>query len=198
MAGGWWAGVGKAIETISALTGGRSGADESATAPAQGRGLMSGVEARLAGVLVSALHEAFARDAARLDAEREQAEAERRRAEAAMRLEIARQAADRQLAHLRAIITLDVIVWLASLLAFVVHPFAGISRILLAVAWTVLTAGLGTAFVAYGRVSHEATLGRLAMEERDAAPSRRLLETASWLAVSGLGLAAASVIVSVA
>src|SRR5260221_6237646 len=47
-----------------------------------------GLEARLAGVVVAALREAFDRDSRRLDLEREQHEAERQRAERALRLEV--------------------------------------------------------------------------------------------------------------
>src|SRR4051812_4219849 len=55
-----------------------------------------GLEARLAGVVVAALKEAFDRDTRRLDLERQQLAAERERAERAMQLEIHRQAADRE------------------------------------------------------------------------------------------------------
>ena len=52
-----------------------------------------GLEARLAGVVVAALKEAFDRDTQRLELEREQLDAERQRAERALRLELRRQAA---------------------------------------------------------------------------------------------------------
>src|SRR6185369_13315161 len=50
-----------------------------------------GLEARLAGVVVAALKEAFDRDTRRLDLERQQLEAERQRAERALRLELQRR-----------------------------------------------------------------------------------------------------------
>jgi hypothetical protein len=194
MASGWWDGVAKAIEIVGGLTGGGRASNEPDPAQ-QGRGLMSGIEARLAGVLVSALHEAFARDAVRLDVEREQAEAESRRAEVALRLEMARQEADRQLAQLRAIVAIDIVVWLASLLAVVFHPATGaLATVLLAGAWAALTAGVGAAFVAYGRVSDGASLKANTLGSPAASTRPRVLETASWLTVGGLGLAAASVI----
>src|SRR5262245_7786560 len=74
-----------------------------------------GLEARLAGVVVAALKEAFDRDTRRLDLEREQLEAERRRAERAMQLEMLRQAADREIARLRWLAGVDFIGWLGSL-----------------------------------------------------------------------------------
>jgi hypothetical protein len=154
---------------------------------------------------VSALHEAFARDAARMDAEREQAEAERRRAEAALRLEMARQQAERHLSQLRAVVAIDIVVWLASLLVAALHPASGLSRLLLACAWAALTAGLGSAFLAYARVSSQAAMladvSAVAGLDDRAAVARlrpRALDAASWLAVSGLGLAAASAIISMA
>lgn len=194
MAGGWWEGVSKALEVIGGLTGGKDRGADDAGVPQ--RGAFGGIEARLAGVLVSALHEAFARDTARLEAEREQADDQRRRAEAALRLEVARQAADRQLAQLRAIVALDVVVWLASLLAVVVHPPVSLlAKGLLAVAWTALTAGVATAFVAYHAIS-SAPWAAMAVEAAPLPVRPRSLDAAAWLAVAGLGLAAATVVAS--
>ena len=67
------------------------------TSRAPAGGLLGHVEARLTGVVISALKEAFDRDAARLDAERAALDDQRRRAEEALRLELVRQAADRAL-----------------------------------------------------------------------------------------------------
>jgi hypothetical protein len=192
MAGGWWSGLGKAIEIVSAIAGGGGRAEPDEEVALQPRGMLGGFEARLAGVLVSALHEAFARDAARLDVEREQAEAERQRAEAALRLELARQEAERQVGQLRAAIGIDVAAWLASLLVIALHPPHGlVATVMLACAWTVLTAAIGVAFAAYGRVSAWASL---AVGVPDAAPRHRYTGAASWLTVGGLGLTAASLI----
>src|SRR5215213_1727498 len=60
-----------------------------------------GLEARMAGVVVAALKEAFDRDSRRLELEREQAAGERERAERALRLELQRQAGDREIGRLR-------------------------------------------------------------------------------------------------
>src|SRR5687767_8695824 len=65
-----------------------------------GRGLGQ-VEARLAGVVVAALKEAFDRDANRLELEREQVEGERVRAERMLKIELLRQAGDREIGRLR-------------------------------------------------------------------------------------------------
>ena len=53
--------------------------------------MLGHLEARLTGVMVSALKEAFDRDAARLDLERAALDDQRRRAEEALRLELVRQ-----------------------------------------------------------------------------------------------------------
>src|ERR671910_821655 len=61
------------------------------------------LEQRLAGVVVAALKEAFDRDRARMDLERETLESERARAERALQAELRRQAADRALTQLKLI-----------------------------------------------------------------------------------------------
>ena len=63
----------------------------------------SSLEHRLAGVVVAALKEAFDRDRARMDLERETLEAERSRAERALQAELRRQAADRALMQIKLI-----------------------------------------------------------------------------------------------
>src|SRR6187551_3292894 len=63
----------------------------------------SSLEHRLAGVVVAALKEAFDRDRARMDLERETLEGERSRAERALQAELRRQAADRALSQIRLI-----------------------------------------------------------------------------------------------
>ena len=73
------------------------------------------LEARLAGVVVAALKEAFDRDTRRLELERDQIEAERRRAEQALRLELRRQAGEREIGRLRLVAAIAVVSWLATL-----------------------------------------------------------------------------------
>src|SRR6267143_2432692 len=63
--------------------------------PSRAGAVPGALEARLAGVVVAALKEAFERDTRRLELERAQLDAERERAERALRLELRRQAADR-------------------------------------------------------------------------------------------------------
>src|SRR6266536_498690 len=74
-----------------------------------------GLEARLAGVVVAALREAFDRDSRRLELEREQIETERRRQERALRLELLRQAGDREIGRLRLVAAVAVASWIGTL-----------------------------------------------------------------------------------
>src|SRR5438067_13197712 len=73
------------------------------------------LETRLAGVVVAALKEAFDRDTRRLELEREQVEAERARADRALRLELLRQAGEREIGRLRLIAGVAVASWLGTL-----------------------------------------------------------------------------------
>src|SRR5215468_1472760 len=70
------------------------------------------LEARLAGVMVAALKEVFDRDTKRLELEREQAAIERERAERALRLELRRQAGDREIGRLRLLAGVASACWL--------------------------------------------------------------------------------------
>src|SRR5258707_11589412 len=82
----------------------------------------AGLEARLAGVVVAALKEAFDRDSRRLDLEREQMEMERERAARALKLELLRQAGDREIGRWRFLAALATVSWLATLLLSVRLP----------------------------------------------------------------------------
>src|SRR5437870_8771257 len=73
------------------------------------------LETRLAGVVVAALKEAFDRDTRRLELEREQLEAEHARAERGLRLELRRQAGEREIGRLRLVAGVAVVSWLGSL-----------------------------------------------------------------------------------
>src|SRR5258708_4803541 len=87
-----------------------TGRDELATRSAGGA-----FETRLAGVVVAALKEAFDRDNQRLDLERERMEADRQRADRALRLELVRQAGDREIGRLRLLSGVAVASWLGTL-----------------------------------------------------------------------------------
>ncbi len=112
------------------------------------------LEARLAGVVVAALKEAFDRDHARLELERSQIDDQRRRSEAALGLELRRQAADRELARLRLVAGAAMIGWIASVVmlgaGFVGESAA--ARACIAASWGLLLAALGAAFTGQQRI----------------------------------------------
>src|SRR5213593_2137535 len=70
------------------------------------------IEMRLTNVVVAALKEAFDRDHARLELERTHLEEQRRRAEETMRIELRRQAVDRELGRLRLLAGAGLIGWI--------------------------------------------------------------------------------------
>jgi len=117
------------------------------------------IEARLTGVVVAALKEAFDRDRARLDLERAQLEEQRRRSDEALRSEVRRQAADREVGRLRLIAGTALVGWIASVA--VVVPRLGsvsiVSRGISAVGWLLLLAAMAFAFIVQGRVGAAVT-----------------------------------------
>lgn len=117
--------------------------------------LTAPIEARLTGVVVAALKEAFDRDHARLELERAQLDEQRRRAEEALRAELRRQAADREVARLRLIAGTALGGWIAAVALMVVRleTASMLSRGISAGGWLLLLASLGTAFMVQGRVS---------------------------------------------
>ncbi len=165
-----------------------------------GTRLFGQLEARLAGVLVSALREAFDRDRAHLEMEREQIEQERMRAQDLMRLELLRQAGEREIAGIRGSIVVSLCVWITSVL-FMMVPRAALGMaglVLLGVGWAALLGALGASFAAYRHVA--ALLSRGAHEPLDAAgiTRHRLAPAVPWLIVCGLAGTAASLLVRLA
>jgi len=122
---------------------------------APGSALVGQIETRLTNVVVAALKEAFDRDHARLELERAQMEEQRRRAEEALRLELRRQAADRELARLRLLGGAALIGWIAAVTLVVVRlgTLSVAARSLSAVGWVLLLGSLGAAFSAQKRLS---------------------------------------------
>jgi hypothetical protein len=154
-------------------------------------GASNALETHIAGVVVAALKEVFERDSRRLDLEREQAEAERSRAERALRLELLRQAGDREIGRLRLIAAVPVVIWLATL--WLAAHLAGGSiaaRVLLGSGWAVLLASLACALVglsSVGRTLANPDLGRDGAF--DPGPAGIV---ATWLLIAGLGLIGAA------
>src|SRR3954470_10287182 len=117
------------------------------TTSGAGSALVGQIETRLTNVVVAALKEAFDRDHARLELERSQLDEQRRRAEEAMRVELRRQASDRELARLRLIAGAALVGWIASVALVVVRlgSMTMVSRSVSAAAWLMLLGALGAA-----------------------------------------------------
>ena len=147
------------------------------------------LETRMAGVLVAALKEVFERDSRRLEFEREQAEADRKRAEHALRLELLRQAGDRELGRLRLLAGIALVSWIASLLlAGRALDGSAAVRVVLGAGWAVLLGALACALLGH------TSLGK-ALAQADSVTDRDLDRVntdagtvASWLIVLGLAL----------
>jgi hypothetical protein len=154
------------------------------------------IETKLAGAAGAALKEAFDRDHQRLALDREQRETDRKRAERLLRLDLAREAADRELTHLRWLGTLALVSWLGTTLLVVASSgwSAGL-RVVLGIGWGCFLAALATAFVAQSRLVQ--SLSRL--PDRGEVPTLPSSDTAAtaaiWLLVSGLGAVAIAVLV---
>jgi len=119
-----------------------------------GGGALGGLETRLAGVVVAALQEAFDRDSRRLDLEREQLAAERDRAERALRLELRRQAGDREIGRLRLLGGLAAAGWVATLMFSTQVIGGGVgARVTLGAGWMMLLGAFGAAFAGQSRVA---------------------------------------------
>ena len=159
-----------------------------------GGGVGGLVEARLASVVVAALKEAFDRDTRRLELEREQANAERERADRALRLELRRQAADREIGRLRLLAGVAVVSWLGTLFfsARLIGGPVG-ARVALGLGWMLLLAAVAASFSAQSRVA--ATLDALNPDDRSAA-SVAAGALAVWLIVAGLALVCVAVLIA--
>ena len=152
------------------------------------------LEARLAGVVVAALREAFDRDSRRLDLERQQIEAERQRAERALKLEMLRQAADREVGRLRLIAGVAIVSWIGTLLlsARVIGAGAG-PKVALGAGWLLLLCALALSFAAQSRIGDRMTrCDDFAAEAVVDGGVPAML--APWVIVAGLALIALAVL----
>jgi len=115
------------------------------------------IEVRLTNVVVAALKEAFDRDHARLELERSHLEEQRRRAEETARIELRRQAADRELGRLRLLAAAGLIGWIAPMLLLVIRVgTSGASRAALITASVLSLCSLAAAFAAQARIGANA------------------------------------------
>jgi hypothetical protein len=156
------------------------------------RGGVGQLEARMAGVLVAALREAFDRDANRLQLERDQIEQERQRAERLLKLELLRQAGEREIGRLRLMAGIAVGAWIGTLFvagAFLDGPIAG--RVMLGVGWLFLLSALALSFSAQSHISRalgtadESAAAAIGSEDLTAGRTGTLVP---WLLVLGLGV----------
>ena len=179
-----------AVRDVAKRVRGTVGANRHELAPIlPSQNLTTASESRLTNVVVAALKEAFDRDHARLELERAQLDEQRRRAEDALRMELRRQAADRELGRLRLLAGTALVGWLGSIavLGWRVPLASPLSRITLALGWLLLLAALGTAFAAMGRVG--------ALEHPQAsAESGRAATVPLWLMILGLAFTAATLL----
>ena len=153
----------------------------------------AGLEARLAGVVVAALKEAFDRDSRRLELEREQLVAERQRAERLLRLELQRQAGDREIGRLRLLAGVAGTAWIGSLLLLSRVTGGGIgARVTLGFGWLLLLGAIAASFTAQSRVA-AVTDGLAVDDDRRSIGAGGAGAFALWLMMCGLmlvGLAA--------
>jgi len=154
---------------------------------AAAQGLAGQIESRLTSVVVAALKEAFDRDHARLELERAQLEEERRRAEEALRLELRRQAVDRELSRLRLLAGTALIGWIVSIVVLGVHASAAsiAARVAMGTGWLLLLGALAAVFTAQGRVN-ASVADRKESIDSGAAPL--------WLLIAGLAVTAISLL----
>lgn len=177
--------LGTAAKRVSAR-----GAPEQNLAETPPPGIAGHIEARLTNVLVAALKEAFDRDHARLELERAQLEEQRRRAEAAMRMELRRQTVDRETSRLRLLAGGALVGWLASVLLLAARSGdpSALSSGALGIGWVLLLASLAAAFSAQSRLSASMLDDTASLKPGVAGVA------APWLLVTGLALAAVSLL----
>jgi hypothetical protein len=163
------------------------------------------IEAHLGGVLVAALKETFDRDRERtelerqhLEFERQQREADRRRADEALRLELVRQAGERETARLRLLALVAVVVWIITAAFLGRLAAAGVAaHMVLAVGWLCLLAGLIALFAGYRALNeHLAAAPDVTAAAPRTSPPRPSA-AADWLVLAGALLSGASLIVAI-
>lgn len=157
----------------------RPAADESLAA-------MRPIEQQMSGLVIGALKEVFDRDRERLEIERQRAEEEQRRAERALRLELLRQAGEREIGRLRLISAMAFLSLIALLvLASRLELPAGPGRTTFALGAALFIAALASAFAAQQRVGQAMAQAndRGTVDDVTATPTGA---AALWLVAAGL------------
>jgi hypothetical protein len=153
-------------------------------------GLADQIEMRLANVVVAALKEAFDRDHARLELERSQLEEQRRRAEEAVRMELHRQNADREIGRLRLLAGAALVGWIASIVLLVprIGGVSLVSQVVLVAGWLLLLGSLAASFTAQTKISAH-------IPRSDSPPDTGHAGSVTlWLLIAGLALSALSLL----
>src|SRR4051812_25442760 len=159
------------------------------TTSGAGSALVGQIETRLTNVVVAALKEAFDRDHARLELEREHLQEQRRRAEETTRMELLRQITDRELSRLKLLVVAGLVGWVGSVLLLLtrLHEASAASRGTLIAASVLSLGALGSAFTA------QAHLGVSALEHDPQLKTGASVVSLSLL-LAGLALAAISLV----
>jgi hypothetical protein len=155
------------------------------------------IEARMTSVVVAALKEAFDRDARRLELEREQAERERLRAERLLKLELMRQAGDREIGRLRLMAGVAIGSWIGTLFfsaRLIGGPMA--ARIMLGGGWLLLLVALSLSFTGQERVGRALTRIDDPAARHDDLTAGGSGAIIPWLIVLGLALIGLAVLVA--
>jgi len=179
------------LSDVVRRTRGRNAHTESRQPSApQPASMAGGIEAHLAGVVVSALKDVFDRDSRRLDLEREQMEAGRQQAERLLRLELLRQAGEREIVRQRLVAVAATAGWVAALALSTWLPATGAARWLLGLGWLLLLAALLCSFLEQTRLSRALAVAdeRLSVDTSTAPAAAGV--AAPWLV--GIGLVAVS------
>lgn len=148
------------------------------------------LETRLAGVLVAALHEAFDRDRARIDLEREHLDAERKRAEDALRAELRRQDLERAQGRVRLLAVAALAVWMlsAALAVWLPGMHGGAPKWLLGGGWLLVLVALASSLSSWRRLSSRSSSG-------DASPGAPLAESVGmWCLLGAIALTGAALL----
>jgi hypothetical protein len=155
----------------------------------------TGLDARLAGVVVAALKEAFDRDSRRIEFERELADAERRRNERALKLELQRQAGEREIGRMRLIAGVAGAAWLGTLL--LVARLAGSvgARVALGFGWLLLLGAIAASFTAQSRIA-AAIDAQAAGDDRQSIRAGASGGVTLWLTICGLLLAGLAALIA--
>ena len=194
-----WLKIFDAIAGVSDLTSRFRAAPEPIDANlAPGARLLGQLETRLAAVVVAALKEAFDRDSARLELEQAQIEAERRRVDEALRLELLRQAVDREVARLRAIAAAALASWITSVLFFMRVAGGGLglaSKLTVAAGWGCLLGALACGLAAQASAASLASTRSTGDGVADLSRAR-IAVAATRLLVVGLALTALSLLLA--